>query len=166
MANWTARESAGPGKLVPELKRQFVGVYIANEGFSLEAANRAIAASEAGAVLFGKLFIANPDLPKRFPLGAPLNKPDPSTFYGSGPSSYTNYPALDDSVATADGKGLAVILYTAARATRDRRAALRTPQYLVARRRWPSARRHTPTPGRMMPSPARCGSKHRFEFAP
>ena len=31
---------------------------------------------------FGKLFIANPDLPKRFALGAPLNAPDPSTFYG------------------------------------------------------------------------------------
>jgi 2,4-dienoyl-CoA reductase-like NADH-dependent reductase (Old Yellow Enzyme family) len=59
-------------------------------------------------VAFGKLFIANPDLPKRFALGAPLNKPDSSTFYGSGPCGYTDYPALDDSVATADGKGLAV----------------------------------------------------------
>jgi 2,4-dienoyl-CoA reductase-like NADH-dependent reductase (Old Yellow Enzyme family) len=103
-----ARESVGPGRLGPELKRQFGGVYIANEGFSFEAANRVIAAGEADAVAFGKLFIANPDLPKRFALGAPLNKPDPSTFYGSGPRGYTDYPSLDDNVATPDEKRLAV----------------------------------------------------------
>jgi 2,4-dienoyl-CoA reductase-like NADH-dependent reductase (Old Yellow Enzyme family) len=103
-----ARESAGPGRLGPELKRRFGGVYIANEGFSFETANQAIAAGEADAVAFGKLFIANPDLPRRFALGAPLNRPDPSTFYGSGPLGYTDYPALDDRVATADEKALAV----------------------------------------------------------
>jgi 2,4-dienoyl-CoA reductase-like NADH-dependent reductase (Old Yellow Enzyme family) len=103
-----ARESVGLGRLGPELKRRFGGVYIANEGFSFEAANQAIAAGEADAVAFGKLFIANSDLPKRFALGAPLNKPDPSTFYGPGRRGYTDYPALDDSVATADEKNLAV----------------------------------------------------------
>lgn len=94
------RESAGPGRLGPELKRKFGGIYIANEGFSFETANQAIAAGEADAVAFGKLFIANPDLPRRFALGAPLNVPEASTFYGSGPHGYTDYPALDDRVAT------------------------------------------------------------------
>src|SRR5262245_8654610 len=103
-----ARESVGPGRLGPGLKRKFGGTYIANEGFSLEGANQVIAAGEADAVAFGKLFIANPDLPKRFALGAPLNRPDPSTFYGAGPSGYTDYPGLDDSVATAEEKRLAV----------------------------------------------------------
>jgi 2,4-dienoyl-CoA reductase-like NADH-dependent reductase (Old Yellow Enzyme family) len=103
-----ARESVGPGRVGPELKRKFGGIYIANEGFSLETANQAIAAGEADAVAFGKLFIANPDLPRRFALGAPLNDPDPSTFYGSGPRGYTDYPALDDNVATAGEKRLAV----------------------------------------------------------
>jgi 2,4-dienoyl-CoA reductase-like NADH-dependent reductase (Old Yellow Enzyme family) len=103
-----ARESIGPGRLGPEMKRKFGGIYIANEGFSLETANQAIAAGEADAVAFGKLFIANPDLPKRFALRAPLNTPDPSTFYGSGPRGYTDYPALDDNVATRDEKRLAV----------------------------------------------------------
>ena len=103
-----ARESVGPGRLGPELKRKFGGVYIANEGFSFETANQAIAAGEADAVAFGKLFIANPDLSKRFALRAPLNTPDPSTFYGSGPRGYTDYPALDDNVATTDEKRLAV----------------------------------------------------------
>jgi 2,4-dienoyl-CoA reductase-like NADH-dependent reductase (Old Yellow Enzyme family) len=90
-----ARESIGPGRLGPELKRKFGGIYIANEGFSFETANQAIAADEADAVAFGKLFIANPDLPRRFALRAPLKAPDPSTFYGSGSRGYTDYPALD-----------------------------------------------------------------------
>jgi 2,4-dienoyl-CoA reductase-like NADH-dependent reductase (Old Yellow Enzyme family) len=103
-----ARESVGPGRLGPELKRRFGGVYIANEGFSFETANRALAAGEADAVAFGKVFIANPDLPRRFALGALLNTPDPSTFYGSGPHGYTDYPSLDDNVTTADDRSLAV----------------------------------------------------------
>jgi len=40
------------------------------------------------------LFIANPDLPRRFELNAPLNTPDSSTFYGKGAHGYTDYPFL------------------------------------------------------------------------
>lgn len=94
-----AREAVGPGRLGPELKRKFGGIYIANEGFSFETANQAIADGEADAVAFGKLFIANPDLPRRFALKAPLNTPDSNTFYGSGPQGYTSYPTLDDHLA-------------------------------------------------------------------
>jgi 2,4-dienoyl-CoA reductase-like NADH-dependent reductase (Old Yellow Enzyme family) len=108
IAFMAARESVGPGRLGPEMKRKFGGIYIANEGFSFETANQAIGAGEADAVAFGRLFIANPDLPKRFALGAPLNTPDSSTFYTSGARGYTDYPALDDNVATADEKSLAV----------------------------------------------------------
>jgi 2,4-dienoyl-CoA reductase-like NADH-dependent reductase (Old Yellow Enzyme family) len=103
-----ARESVGVERLGPDLKRKFGGIYIANEGFSFETANQAIAAGEADAVAFGKLFIANPDLPRRFALGAALNTPDPSTFYGSGPRGYTDYPTLGDHVAPPDDSGLAV----------------------------------------------------------
>ena len=48
----------------------------------------------ADLVSFGVLFIANPDLPERFRRNAPLNKPDPSSFYGEGSKGYTDYPAL------------------------------------------------------------------------
>src|SRR5262249_44764147 len=99
-----ARESVGPGRNGPQLKPKFGGIYIANEGFTFETANQAIATGEADAVAFGKLFIANPDLPKRFALGAPLNSPDPRTFYGSGPRGYTDYLALDGMDATASTK--------------------------------------------------------------
>lgn len=100
LAFLAARESVGAGRIGPELKRKFGGVYIANEGFSLESANEALAAGEADAVAFGKLYIANPDLPRRFALNAALNPPEPTTFYGSGPHGYTDYPALEEAHAT------------------------------------------------------------------
>ncbi len=51
------------------------------------------------AVAFGKAAIANPDLVERFRSGAPLNPPDPSTFYGDGSTGYTNYPFLETAIA-------------------------------------------------------------------
>ena len=90
-----ARESVKAPRLGPELKRAFGGVYIANEQFTREGAEAALAAGEADAVAFGKLFIANPDLPKRFALKAPLNEPKPESFYAQGPEGYLDYPFLD-----------------------------------------------------------------------
>jgi len=89
-----ARESVGPNRIGPELKKLFGGVYIANEGFTQESAQEALDKNEADAICFGKLFIANPDLPKRFAENAPLNQPDPKTFYASGNEGYTDYPIL------------------------------------------------------------------------
>ena len=81
--------------LGPELKRLFGGNYIANEGFTRESADAALAAGTADAVAFGKTFIANPDLPERLRTGAPLNPQDSATFYGAGPKGYTDYPVLN-----------------------------------------------------------------------
>ena len=94
-----ARESTKAPRLGPELKAAFGGVYIANEGFSRETAEAAIEAGEADAVAFGKLFLANPDLPRRFSRGAPLNAWNADTFYSDGPVGYTDYPALEDQAA-------------------------------------------------------------------
>lgn len=44
---------------------------------------------------FGRLFLANPDLPERFRRRASLNDPDPKTFYGGGEHGYTDYPSLE-----------------------------------------------------------------------
>ena len=54
-----------------------------------------MANGEADAVAFGVLFIANPDLPRRFAINAPLNVPDPTTFYAEGPRGYIDYPFLE-----------------------------------------------------------------------
>jgi len=89
-----ARESVGPNRLGPELKKQFGGIYVANEAHTRDTAEQLLRAGEADAVAFGRLFIANPDLPRRFAQNAPLNSPVPETFYASGPEGYTDYPAL------------------------------------------------------------------------
>jgi 2,4-dienoyl-CoA reductase-like NADH-dependent reductase (Old Yellow Enzyme family) len=89
-----ARESNEPGRIGPQLKAAFGGAYIANEQFTRESAERMLAAGEADAVAFGRLYIANPDLPRRFARGAALNEPRPNLFYVPGPEGYTDYPAL------------------------------------------------------------------------
>jgi len=90
------RESAKAPRLGLELRRAFRGVYVANEGFTKESAEAALTTNEADAIAFGKLFIANPDLPRRLKLGAPLNAWDSSTFYSDGPKGYTDYAVLAD----------------------------------------------------------------------
>jgi 2,4-dienoyl-CoA reductase-like NADH-dependent reductase (Old Yellow Enzyme family) len=96
-----ARESLGENRLGPRLKEEFGGVYIANEKFTKATAGEVIGSGEADAVAFGQQFIANPDLPLRFSVDAPLNPPDPSTFYGPGARGYTDYPFLERSTRTA-----------------------------------------------------------------
>ena len=90
-----AREAEGPDSLGPRLKEIFGGVYIANEGFTKASATAILERGAADAVAFGQLFIANPDLPRRFALDAPLNTPEPKTYYAPGPHGYTDYPFLD-----------------------------------------------------------------------
>lgn len=95
------REYLGENRLGPFLKKEFGGVLIGNEKFTKETAEKAISAGEADAVAFGQLFIANPDLPERFKLGAALNTPDPQTFYAQGPKGYTDYPSLEEQKVNA-----------------------------------------------------------------
>ena len=89
-----ARELMKAPRLGPALKTTFGGVYVANEGFDKAGAEAVIEAGEADAVAFGKLFIANPDLPRRFALGAPLNRWNSDAFYLDGAEGYTDYPTL------------------------------------------------------------------------
>ncbi len=89
-----AREHAGDDSIGPFLKKEFGGLFIANEQFTRETAEAAMATGTADAVAFGKLIIANPDLVERFAAHAPLNTPDPATFYAGGEKGYTDYPFL------------------------------------------------------------------------
>lgn len=77
-----------------KLRKAFGGAYIANAGYDQKLAEDAVASGRADAVAFGKLFIANPDLPRRFERGGPYNEPKPALFYGGGSEGYTDYPAM------------------------------------------------------------------------
>ena len=88
------REKEGPDSIGPKLKKLFKGVFIGNEGYTRESAEQAITRGDVDAVAFGKSFLANPDLVRRFELKAELNKPVPETFYAEGSKGYTDYPFL------------------------------------------------------------------------
>lgn len=75
-------------------REAFAGVLISAGGYTGESAEKVIADGYADAVAFGRLFIANPDLPERLRAGAALNEPNRNTFYGGGAEGYTDYSAL------------------------------------------------------------------------
>jgi N-ethylmaleimide reductase len=78
------------------LRTAYNGTLIVCGGYDQVRAEDIIAEGKADAVAFGQLYIANPDLVERFNLNAPLNEPDPATFYGGNEKGYTDYPALVD----------------------------------------------------------------------
>ena len=72
------------------------GKLIAAGGFTGETAEAAIAQGHADAVAFGRIFISNPDLPRRLQRGFPLTPYDRKTFYGGEEAGYTDYPEHDE----------------------------------------------------------------------
>ncbi len=72
----------------------FKGVFISAGGYNAKNAQEAVDHNTVDAVVFGRLFISNPDLPKRLEKDAPLNKYDRATFYGGAEKGYTDYPTL------------------------------------------------------------------------
>lgn len=82
------------GDVMTPIRQHYKGVLIGNMAYSGEEADREIAAGKVDAVAFGTSFLANPDLPARIKTGAPLNEPNPATFYTWDAQGYTDYPAL------------------------------------------------------------------------
>ena len=80
--------------MVRAARAEYRGVIIRNGGYTRESGEADLQAGLADAIAYGMPFIANPDLPKRFALNAPLNAVDVSTLYAAGPKGYVDYPAL------------------------------------------------------------------------
>lgn len=78
------------------LRKEFNGAWMVNNGYNLNMAIEALSSGYADLVAFGRPYIANPDLAKRFKHNAPLNKPDSTTFYGGDAKGYTDYPTLTE----------------------------------------------------------------------
>ncbi|MDQ3180860.1 MAG: alkene reductase [Acidobacteriota bacterium] len=82
-----------------KLRPLFGGVYFANAGLTRETGEKLLTENSADAIVYGALFLANPDLPERFVKSAELNQPDKSTFYTPGEKGYTDYPTLEQAAA-------------------------------------------------------------------
>jgi N-ethylmaleimide reductase len=81
-----------------DIRRIYRGTLIAAGGFTGESAEQIIVDGHADLVAFGRMFIANPDLPQRLRTGASLNHYDRSTFYGGDARGYTDYKSLQEAV--------------------------------------------------------------------
>jgi N-ethylmaleimide reductase len=82
--------------LMRAIRTAFSGPIILAGGYNRARADKALAEGRGDLIAFGRPFIANPDLPARLALDAPLNEPDPTTFYGGDARGYTDYPTLAD----------------------------------------------------------------------
>jgi N-ethylmaleimide reductase len=80
--------------MVTMIRKKYKGTLIVAGGFQADTAARWLREGRADLIAFGRKFIANPDLPERFRLGAPFNIDDPTTYYGGGENGYTDYPSL------------------------------------------------------------------------
>jgi len=83
-----------PAELKADLRAAFGGPFILAGGLDQDSAEQALSEGRADLIAMGRAFLANPDLVERMRQHAPLNAPDPSTFYTPGAQGYTDYPAL------------------------------------------------------------------------
>lgn len=87
-------EHMGGDAVVHHFRRLYPGTLILNVGINAVDGARLISEGAGDLIAFGRDFIANPDLPERIRLGAPLNEPRPETFYGNSAAGYTDYSTL------------------------------------------------------------------------
>jgi N-ethylmaleimide reductase len=88
-------DQAAEYELARVARKSFSGALVRNGGFTRDAGEAAIREGLADAIAYGVPFLANPDLPLRFLKNAPLNQPDPTTFYvAASRAGYTDYPFL------------------------------------------------------------------------
>ena len=78
----------------PMVRRHFNGPLVLNSDYDAARAQEDLDSGLAQAISFGRPFIANPDLPDRLSLGAPLNPLSTDTLYTQGSEGYVDYPVL------------------------------------------------------------------------
>ncbi len=86
---------AGPRFDLDRLRSIWSTTYIVNGGYDQQRAEAALRQNRADLVAFGKLFLANPDLPLRFKRGSALNPPDRASFYGGDERGYVDYSFIE-----------------------------------------------------------------------
>lgn len=88
-------EDDGTGLSTQYFRSIYSGTIISAGGHNRETGEKTLLYDSADLIAYGRLYIANPDLPQRFALNAPLNPYDRSTFYGGTEKGYIDYPFLE-----------------------------------------------------------------------
>jgi N-ethylmaleimide reductase len=92
--NGTFGKSDRPA-VAPLIRKAFKGVLVLNSDYDLASGQAALAEGGADAITYGRKFIANPDLPRRFAEHLPINQDNPRTWYSQGAEGYTTHPTVD-----------------------------------------------------------------------
>lgn len=80
--------------LLATARQHFQGALMTNGSYTHETGESAVAGGKADAIVYGRPYIANPDLVERFAKQAPLNEINYDRLYGGGPDGYSDYPPL------------------------------------------------------------------------
>eukprot|EP01100_Stratorugosa_tubuloviscum_P002010 TRINITY_DN145_c0_g7_i1.p1 TRINITY_DN145_c0_g7~~TRINITY_DN145_c0_g7_i1.p1 ORF type:complete len:360 (-),score=213.82 TRINITY_DN145_c0_g7_i1:108-1187(-) len=80
-----------PGKIFRPLWK---GTLLLNCGYTPQTGAAAVTEGNADGIIFGRAFLANPDLVERVTRGAELNQPRYEFLYQGGEQGYTDYPTL------------------------------------------------------------------------
>jgi N-ethylmaleimide reductase len=91
-----AQDAPSTSKL---FRAAFKGVLISAGGYTADNTTDVLESGQVDAVAFGRLYIANPDLPERLRAGSKLNSYNRATFYGGAEKGYTDYPFLSGKAA-------------------------------------------------------------------
>jgi N-ethylmaleimide reductase len=75
-------------------RKHFQGVVMSNGSYTRESGESTVAREAADAIVYGRSYIANPDLVERFAKQAQLNEVNYDRLYGGGPDGYSDYPTL------------------------------------------------------------------------
>ncbi|MFP3341876.1 alkene reductase [Halomonas sp. SIMBA_159] len=94
--NWAGGDITFPAGFREQMRERFSGSLIYCGNYDAEHAEVRISENTTDAVAFGRPYIANPDLPERFRVNAPLTEPNHETFYGGDEKGYTDYPFMDN----------------------------------------------------------------------
>lgn len=87
---------AGDENLLKSIRSTWTSSLIVNRaGRPREEVARDVDSGGADVASVGKFALANPDFIARLKVGAPLNEPDPATFYVGGERGYIDYPMFE-----------------------------------------------------------------------
>ena len=78
--------------VAPAIRATFKGPLVLNSDYDDVRGQAMLDAGTADAIAFGRTFISNPDLPRRFAEKIPLAKDDMATWYSQGTEGYIDYP--------------------------------------------------------------------------
>ncbi|MEV0352013.1 hypothetical protein AB0H88_40125 [Nonomuraea sp. NPDC050680] len=77
-------------------RRLFDGTIVAGGGLSSTSAAQHLSEGVMDLASFGRAFLANPDLVRRYQQGWSITRPDPATYYTQGREGYIDYPLFAD----------------------------------------------------------------------